>query len=232
MLRIRGILLRPQDQNNGMLTALGATSMNDQQLLRFFLIIADGDLAAIRQQLESSPVLATQPLRTGATRQNPTACFLQSITRQVYAGDTGLHVAAAALRPSVCRLLLASGANVTARNRRGCEPLHYAAENSRAKPQSQTATIRTLLAAGADVDATNMDGATPLQKAVRARSVAAVKALIEGAADIHKPNGSGSTPWDLTLQSTGRSGSGTLEAHSARRRIQQILGKPGAVSES
>ncbi len=43
------------------------------------------------------------------------------------AGDTALHIAAAAYRTDLAQRLVAAGADVRARNRRGAEPLHYAA---------------------------------------------------------------------------------------------------------
>lgn len=42
----------------------------------------------------------------------------------MYAGDTALHLAAAAHQPDLVRTLLQMGADVDAANRRGAQPLH------------------------------------------------------------------------------------------------------------
>ena len=202
--------------------------MSDKQLLEFFQMIVDGEIAHIRGQLKTCPSLATLAVRTGATRRDANTWFLTSISRHVYAGDTALHIAAAAFKPAICKLFIKHGADVSAQNRRGCEPLHYAAESAASNPRAQAATIRTLLAAGAVVDSENREGMTPLHKAVRARSSAAVKALINGEADVQKANASGSTPMTLAVHSTGRSGSGSDAAHKAQAEIIRLLKTSGA----
>jgi ankyrin repeat protein len=69
--------------------------------------------------------------------------------------------------------LIATGANVRARNRRGAEPLHYAVDGmpgSRTwNPPAQAATVARLIEAGADPNATDKSGVAPLHRAVRAR---------------------------------------------------------------
>jgi ankyrin repeat protein len=69
--------------------------------------------------------------------------------------------------------LLACGAGVRARNRRGAEPLHAAAIGALASPnwnpEEQVAVIRVLIEAGADPNASAAGGVTPLHRAVRNR---------------------------------------------------------------
>src|SRR4051794_3999415 len=67
-------------------------------------------------------------LLVGASRQSARDYFLEPIKHYVYAGDTLLHVAAAAYAMDAARALVLAGADVRARNRRGAEPLHYAAD--------------------------------------------------------------------------------------------------------
>src|SRR5215813_8875286 len=91
---------------------------SDAQLMRLArAIVADADAAA--SLLATSPMLARACFEQGATRQNPHAYFLARIGHYIYAGDTALHVAAAAYKTDIARKLIAAGADVRARNRRG-----------------------------------------------------------------------------------------------------------------
>ncbi len=125
------------------------------------------------------------------------------------------------------RKLLAAGADIRARNRRGAEPIHGAAVgqpgSSAFDPRAQAVTITCLIEAGADPDALDMDGVAPLHRAVRTRCAAAVKALLEGGADPRQENKSGSTPMLLATRNTGRAGSGSAEAKAEQQLIVQLL---------
>ena len=90
--------------------------------LAFFRAIAARDAPAVARTLDATPELASAAIRTGASRGGATDYFLDDIRHYVYAGDTGLHVAAAAYDGAVARSLVAKGAAVRARNRRGAEP--------------------------------------------------------------------------------------------------------------
>jgi len=127
--------------------------------------------------------------------------------------------------------LLAMGAGVDARNRRGAEPLHYAADGSPGSdswnPAAQAAVIAALIAAGADPNATDTSGVAPLHRAVRTRCSAAVRALLDGGADPRLPNRSGSTPLKLATRPTGRGGSGSPDAKAQQAEIVAILEQHG-----
>ncbi len=56
--------------------------------------------------------------------------LVTEIPHQLYAGDTPLHLAAAALRPLVVGALIKAGADPNAENRRGAIALHYACDAS------------------------------------------------------------------------------------------------------
>jgi ankyrin repeat protein len=152
---------------------------------------------------------------------------MYEIGHYIYAGDTALHVAAAAHQQEIVQKLIAAGANVRARNRRGAEPLHYAADGMPGShtwnPPAQAETVARLIEAGADPNATDKSGVTPLHRAVRTRCGAAVKALLEAGADPRRRNKSGSTPMLLATQSTGRGGSGSCEAKAQQELIVQLL---------
>lgn len=159
----------------------------DSPLRRLIASIVAGDDQAALRALATSPALATARLADGATRQAPTANFLEEIGHYVYEGDTALHLAAAAYRARVARKLVAAGADVNAKNRRGASPLHYAVDGQpgtpRWNPRAQAATVACLLEAGADPNAVDAGEVTPLHRAVRNRCAAAVAALLAGGAN-------------------------------------------------
>jgi ankyrin repeat protein len=199
-----------------------------EPLLALSRAIAAHDEAAVKRLLAASPALATARLTTGATRREAAAYFLEEIRHYVYAGDSALHVAAAAHHPSLAGALLKAGADVDARNRRGAAPLHYAADGGPAAPawdrRAQAATIARLLAAGADPNALDGSGVTPLHRAVRNRCASAVRALLEGGADARRKSGKGSTALFLATRPTGRGGSGTPAAKAEQAEILRLLG--------
>jgi len=121
----------------------------------------------------------------------------------------------------------AIGADVSAKNRRGAEPLHYAADGYLDSPfwnaKRQVAMIRLLLKAGANIDAQDKNGATPLHRAVRTRCAAAVKCFLGAGGNPTLRNKPGSTPFHLAAQNTGRGGSGAEKARTAQREILQAF---------
>jgi ankyrin repeat protein len=200
-------------------------------LMALVQAIAVADAVTASNMLVAAPDLATLAVERGATRQAATEFYLDDITHYLYAGDTALHIAAAGYRTEIARALIAAGADVTARNRRGAQPLHYAADGqpnaATWNPDAQAETIACLLRAGADPNATDRNGVTPLHRAVRTRCAAAVAALLDGGADSHRPNNHGSTPMTLAGQTTGRGGSGSPESKAQQRQIVQLLQSPG-----
>src|SRR5579872_3177351 len=211
---------------------LGAVVRDDRALLILMRGIAAGDAAAVAQSLAASPALASSSLRQGATRQSARDFFVHEIAHYLFEGDTPLHIAAAAHRKTIVSDLLSMGADVRARNRRGAQPLHYAADgmpgSGHLDPNAQRETVIALLEAGADPNATDNGGVTPLHRAVRNRCSSAVRALIDGGADVNRPNGSGSTPIQLAHWTTGRGGSGSPSAKAERKVIVQLLLEHGA----
>ena len=217
------------------MTEPDATAAPDEAaLLGFLRVIAAGDDADVDRMLASSPALAVAIVRGGATRQDPSPYWFATIRHHVYAGDTGLHVAAAAYRPAAAKSLLANGADARARNRRGAEPLHYAADGNAAAtnrdPAAQRAVIEHLISAGADPDARDKSGVAPLHRAVRTRATSAVGALLDNGADLRIGNKQGSTPLHLAVQNTGASNSGSAEAKEHQREIIALLLQHGARS--
>jgi hypothetical protein len=199
----------------------------DHPLWKLVDAMVAGDATSVSKLLALSPSLATACFHTGATRQAAKTYFLDRIGRYVYAGDTALHIAAAAYQTEIVRQLITAGADIHARNRRGALPLHSAAVgnpgSSAWNPSAQAATIVCIIQAGADPNAIDKSGVTALHRAVRTRCAAAVRTLLECGADPARKNKSGSTPMLLAIQNTGRGGSGSPEAKSQQQEILQLL---------
>jgi len=199
----------------------------DADLRSLIDAIASGEDKAASAMLAADPALARAALEAGATRAAAAENLLTDIGHYIYAGDTALHVAAAAHRPDMARRLIDLGADVAARNRRGATPLHYAADGipgwSGWDPERQAAVIACLIEAGADPNAVDKSGVTPLHRAVRTRCADAVRALLNGGADPQARNGNGSTPLMLATRQTGRGGSGSEAARAQQAEIVAML---------
>jgi len=202
--------------------------METSTFLEFVRLVVAGDTDRVSRRLSAAPALATTASPVGATRQQAADFFFTPISHYLYAGDTALHMAAAAFSRPMAELLIAHGADCRARNRRGAEPLHYAADGGRREPQAQAAVIEYLIAMGAEPNTVDKTGVAPLHRAVRTRSVAAVKALLDGGAELRQSNKSGSTPLHLAVQNTGASGSGSDEARQEQAAIIKLLLARGA----
>lgn len=213
-------------------SAASAGEGKETGLWRLLRAAATGDHALLSRLLEASPQLASAPLPVGATRTETVSYFLEETANYVYAGDTALHVAAAAYRADLARELVAHGADVSARNRRGAEPIHYASVgqpgSERWAPAAQASIITYLIGAGADPNAADKSGVAPLHRAVRTRCASAVQALLANGADPRRRNGSGSMPLHLAVQNTGRGGSGSALASEQQRQIIRLLLDHGA----
>jgi hypothetical protein len=205
---------------------------SDSLLMDLFRAIISGDLRLVSRLLGKSPRLASQALAIGASRGSPKPYFFSEIKHYVYAGDTALHVAAAAYRRDVARELVAIGARLDARNRRGAQPLHYAADggpnSSYWNPQAQAAIIEYLIGAGADPNSADKSGVAPLHRAVRTRCAAAVEALLAKRADPLLKNKTGSSPLHLAVQTTGRGGTGSTPSRNQQQEIIRLLLGHGA----
>ena len=195
--------------------------------MTFARAIAQRDPARASGLLAAAPELALTRLAVGATRHCAEEYFLDEIDHHMYAGDTALHIAAAACEADLARELVNAGANVAAANRRGAEPLHYAVDgipgSAGWNPASQQETVQCLVELGADPNAVDKNGATPLHRAVRNRCAAAVKALLDLGADPQVTNRRGSTAVQLARWTTGRGGSGSADARAQQQRILELL---------
>ena len=116
----------------------------DSALMDLLRAIVSGERDRVSQLIAGSPSLAVQALAIGASRKSPAPYFFLKIAHYVYAGDTALHVAAAAYQREVAQELIAKGARPGARNRRGAEPLHYAADGVPGSAAPRAPPVRAL----------------------------------------------------------------------------------------
>ncbi len=185
--------------------------------------IIDGDLKTIDELLKHTRELARS--RIASDR------FIEAIPHWLYVEDTPLHLAAASLQVDVAKLLIKTGAEVNATNRRGAPPLHYACDPRPRcgtwNPVRQGQMIDLFVKHGSQVDIADRGGATALHRAVRARSPAAVRHLLRAGANINSRLGKHrSTPLHLAVQSTGAGG--TAGAIKEQLEIIEILMAHGA----
>ena len=202
---------------------------SDSALWHLVGAIIAGDSDGIAQMLAATPSLMSTSFHTGATRQEAKTYYLDAIQKYVWAGDTALHIAAAAYQTEIVRKLITAGADLRAMNRHGEQPLHSASVGGPGShswnPAAQAATILCLIEAGADPNVTDKRGVSALHRAVRTRCAAAVRTLLECGADPGRKNKNGSTPMLLAVQNTGKSGSGSPEAKSQQMEILRLLRK-------
>jgi hypothetical protein len=206
----------------------GEHEAKNNDLMALVKAIVAGNTVKTQEIIGSAPDLIRAAVTTGASRQAALNYFFPEIRHYIYAGDTALHMAAAAFRSEIAQILIDHGANCAARNRRGAEPLHYASDCNTWRPSAQVAVIECLLRAGADPNALDKSGVAPIHRAVRTRSAPAVQALLKGGANPDLRNKSGSTPLHLAVQNTGRGGSGSAGAIEQQRQIIVILLRSGA----
>jgi ankyrin repeat protein len=204
---------------------------NPGMLFLIRAIVCD-DASAVAKLIGKTPSLAQECLAVGATRQAATEFYFKELGHYLIAGDTPLHAAAAGYRIDIARTLIKNGAEIAAANRRGAEPVHYAADGGPGmrgwNPLAQAEMIVFLIKAGADPNALDKSGVAPLHRAVRQRCPSAVDSLLCNGATVRLKNKSGSTPLHLAVQNTGRGGTGSPESKSCQRQIIELLLKAGA----
>ena len=88
--------------------------METSAFLEFIRLVVAGDLDRVSRRLSAAPALATTASPVGATRQQATDFFFTAISHYLYAGDTALHMAAAACSHPMAKLLMGETAEVLA----------------------------------------------------------------------------------------------------------------------
>jgi ankyrin repeat protein len=147
--------------------------------LDVFEATALGYIDRLHERLDEDPAQATAFSPDGFTALHFAAFFGKTEAARALLGagatvDTystndlwvqPLHSAASSRHHEVCRLLIAAGADVNARQRHGYTPLHAAAQHGDAE------LVELFLSAGADPSAPKDDGATPADTAEAAGHV-------------------------------------------------------------
>ena len=95
------------------------------------------------------------------------------------------------------QLLLERGAEIEARNKINCTPLHYAAW------KNITESVKLLLERGADIEARDLNNHTPLHFAAGGNSTRAAQLLVKRGAKIEARDNNNQTPLNLALSNTG-----------------------------
>ena len=112
-----------------------------------------------------------------------------------WGGITALHWTGS---PPIIEHLIAHGADVDFKDKRGRTPLHLIAEFMHVFDEIiSPGTARALIDFGADVNARNQAGETPLHVAARMGSREMLAVLIEAGADIRAKTNAGATILDL-----------------------------------
>ena len=138
---------------------------------------------------------------------------LDASTINTYSADgwTPLHLAAYFGHPTITEMLLAQGADVTARSRNsnGNTPLHAALAGN------HKLVAGLLIGRGADVNAADANGWHPLHLAAANNNLDAINALIAQGADVTAGNGEGLTPLSIAQEKNHREAAALLRKFGA-----------------
>lgn len=114
-------------------------------------------------------------------------------------GWTPLHCAALWLRQEHIKVLVEHKANIEARDKNGCSPLHLAVKSG--YKGSIREHVRVLIGLGADVNTADSNGSTPLHSAAQLRGFAGIiHELLQAGARIDQKDEDGRTPLHLAAK--------------------------------
>src|SRR5215467_6389382 len=153
--------------------------------------VLEGDLGRVKALLKGHPNLVFSKDPLGMTPYEDVEELLPAKGSDVN-GATALHYAAYKDRNDVVQLLLAAGANVNAKDRFSCTPLHYAVRWGRNK-----AVAESLLGRKAKVNTKDICGETPLHWVAVFWHKDVAELLLANKADVNAKTKNGDTPLHL-----------------------------------
>jgi len=153
--------------------------MNEQEMLneQFFEHIQRGQVERVKEILQSHPGAANWGNKDSKGERR------------------ALHIAAIHAEAEICKILIAAGADIEARDNFGETALGWAALR---KPRAQI--VKLLLQAVADPDGKFKGGVTPLMRAAEEGSCVAAEALVQAGAHMNVKNDAGSTALHIAAE--------------------------------
>ena len=158
--------------------------------------------------------------------------FFEAIAHYMYADDTALHMAAAAHSAEITQALLTKGADCFAKNRRGAQPLHFAADANAGNPGSASRHHRV-------PDPSRRRSQRNGQERCHAVAPRRSHAIRNGGRSLagrrcgaaRAETETARPPLHLAVQNTGASHSGTPQAIDQRRLAIDLLLRAGATPD-
>jgi ankyrin repeat protein len=166
------------------------------------LLVARGVVLSVFEACAAGEVERVERL----VADDPTAIGSRSVD-----GWTPLHLAAFFGHVKIAELLLAAGADVSARstNPNGNTPLHAALAGN------HKFVAGLLIGHGADLNAADAGGWRPLHIAAAANNIETMKTLIAQGADVTAPNGEGKTAYSIAQEKNQREAAALLRRYGA-----------------
>lgn len=200
----------------------------------FLYHLQRGDVADVRESLKNYPEFATLQERgrsmlhlavgindyTSKGREIMSMFLNRGVSVNDSAEDrvTPLHLAALVEHySSKDRVsdLIYFGADITARDKDGRTPLHYAAQTG------HNDTCEMLLSRGADATVVDEKGVTPLHLAARSGEMTKVRFLIKAGADLQAVTKEGKTVWDFAVDGGHDFNAQILKADALKQKVVQ-----------
>ena len=157
------------------------------------LLMSAGAKVDALDAVGKTPFLLIIPKEKQYEMYNALLLFNAKATQKDMYGDTVLHVATMAdVGSDVLALLVAHGAPVNERNKKGVTPLSLAIEKGNMEH------IVFYASAGADINAEDMEGNTPLGRALESPTITMLKTLVT-VKNVYSKDSAGNTPLHIAI---------------------------------
>lgn len=156
-----------------------------------------------------------------AQKEVITACLFGGLPVNCHRiGITMLMELAYTNQTGAMEILIGRGADVNARNQKGCRPLMYAAQKGHVK------AMEILIKANADFNAENQEKMTALMIAAKGGHLGAVQLLLKEQADIFKRNNEDQTALNLAVEAQHFDVAECIVTHINQRPPKPVLEEP------